>query len=418
VDFEPWWLIIFPVLFALGWLAARFDFRQLLSESKNLPNSYFKGLNFLLNEQPDRAIDAFVEVAKLDPETTELHFALGSLFRRRGEIERAIRVHQSLLARSDLPQNDKDAAQYELAQDFFKAGLLDRAEEAFKAVLDTRFSLDAARALIRIYESEHDWPKAIAAVHYLRTLVDEPVPQLVHYQCEEAESALKRREPNLEKAEQALAAAEQASDDLGEERGSLASRARIRMLQGYLAQAKGDLKAQQHYLLEAMSIAPEYAGLVAARFMQCCTQLGLAAEGLSRLKAHYELHPSLDVFIVVFKELREQQGHIRAWAFSRSALRENPLLLGLDRMLEAELKHADHTLRVPDYESIPPGAAAAEIVAGADLSLLYKVVHKHAQRLDRYSCDICGFEAQHYYWQCPGCNSWESYAPKRLEEMR
>ena len=158
MDFEPWWLIIFPVLFALGWLAARFDFRQLLSESKNLPNSYFKGLNFLLNEQPDRAIDAFVEVAKLDPETTELHFALGSLFRRRGEIERAIRVHQSLLARTDLPQSDRDAAQYELAQDFFKAGLLDRAEEAFKAVLDTRFSLDAARALIRIYESEHDWP--------------------------------------------------------------------------------------------------------------------------------------------------------------------------------------------------------------------------------------------------------------------
>ena len=99
MDFEPWWLIAVPVLFGLGWIAARVDIRQMLSETRSLPNSYFKGLNFILNEEPDRAIDAFVEVAKLDPETTELHFALGSLFRRRGEVERAIRVHQSLLSR-------------------------------------------------------------------------------------------------------------------------------------------------------------------------------------------------------------------------------------------------------------------------------------------------------------------------------
>ena len=103
MDFETWWLVFVPILFGLGWVAARVDFRQMMSETRTLPDSYFKGLNFLLNEEPDRAIDAFVEVAKLDPETTELHFALGSLFRRRGEMERAIRVHQSLLSRADLP---------------------------------------------------------------------------------------------------------------------------------------------------------------------------------------------------------------------------------------------------------------------------------------------------------------------------
>src|SRR5690554_1161761 len=109
----------------------------MLSETRSLPDSYFKGLNFLLNEEPDRAIDAFVEVAKLDPETTELHFALGSLFRRRGEIERAIRVHQSLLSRQDLPVADRENAQFELAQDFLKAGMLDRAEQGFQAVMNT-----------------------------------------------------------------------------------------------------------------------------------------------------------------------------------------------------------------------------------------------------------------------------------------
>ena len=181
MDFEPWWLIFVPVLFALGWIAARVDIRQMLSETRSLPSSYFKGLNFLLNEEPDRAIDAFVEVAKLDPETTELHFALGSLFRRRGEMERAIRVHQSLLSRADLPLVDRENAQHELAQDYLKAGMLDRAELAFDQVLDTRFAVPALRALVRIHEAEHDWPRAIDAVKRLKALVDEPVPQLVHY---------------------------------------------------------------------------------------------------------------------------------------------------------------------------------------------------------------------------------------------
>src|SRR5690625_3917392 len=115
----------------------------MLSESRRLPVSYFKGLNFLLNEEPDRAIDAFIEVAKLDSETVELHFALGSLFRRRGEIERAIRVHQSLLARADLAENARQDAQFELAQDFLKAGMLDRAEEAFEGLMGTRHALSA-----------------------------------------------------------------------------------------------------------------------------------------------------------------------------------------------------------------------------------------------------------------------------------
>jgi len=190
MDFESWWLIFVPILFGLGWVAARVDIRQILSETRTLPDSYFKGLNFILNEEPDRAIDAFVEVAKLDPETTELHFALGSLFRRRGEMERAIRVHQSLLARDDLPPPQREQALHELAQDFLKAGMLDRAEQAFEQVAHTRFAIPAVRALIRIYESEHDWARAIETVQRLRKLADEPVPLLAHYQCEQAQAAL------------------------------------------------------------------------------------------------------------------------------------------------------------------------------------------------------------------------------------
>src|SRR5690554_3005251 len=162
----------------------------MLSETRSLPNSYFKGLNFLLNEEPDRAIDAFVEVAKLDPETIELHFALGSLFRRRGELERAIRVHQNLIQRSDLPEPQRQQALHELAHDYLKAGMLDRAEDGFQRLKGTRYAVDALRSLIRIYETVHDWPKAIAAVQTLQNLVDEPVPQALHYYCEQAAAAL------------------------------------------------------------------------------------------------------------------------------------------------------------------------------------------------------------------------------------
>src|ERR687889_1362767 len=125
MDLEYWWLLALPLFFALGWMAARIDIKQLVSESRTLPRGYFKGLNFLLNEQPDKAIDAFIEIVKLDPETADMHFALGNLFRRRGETERAIRVHQNLLARPDLPAEDKAHAQYELGIDYLKAGLLD-----------------------------------------------------------------------------------------------------------------------------------------------------------------------------------------------------------------------------------------------------------------------------------------------------
>ena len=406
MDFEPWWLILLPVLFGLGWVAARVDIRQMLSETRNLPNSYFKGLNFILNEEPDRAIDAFIEVVKLDPETTELHFALGSLFRRRGEMERAIRVHQSLLARADLPAAEREHAQHELAHDFLKAGMLDRAEQAFLAVQETRFAVPAVRALVRIYESGHDWPRAIEAVKKLKALVDEPVPQLVHYQCEQAKAALSAKPPQLDAATAALDAADHAFQGLKSKDQSVASRARVAMLRAIVARAGGQSVQERGYLEAVLADAPDYAGLVAHDLINNYRQAGQAGQGLTILQAHYQSHPTLDLFNVVFKELRLQQGYAPAWSFAREALRAHPSLLGLDRLLEAELAIEDS-----------PGQGTS-IAPDADLGLLRSLIHKHTQRLDRYACNACGFEARHFYWQCPGCNSWETYPPRRLEEVR
>src|SRR3954447_2360048 len=168
MEYELWMLLGIPVFFTLGWIAARVDIRQLMSESRTLPRGYFKGLNFLLNDQPDKAIDAFIEIMKLDPESIELHYALGNLFRRRGETERAIRVHQNLLARPDLPPEHQAQAQYELGQDYLKAGLLDRAEEAFNKLVATNYSVQARRALLEIYQREKEWTRAIEAARGLQ----------------------------------------------------------------------------------------------------------------------------------------------------------------------------------------------------------------------------------------------------------
>jgi len=161
VEFEYWWLLGLPLFFGLGWMAARVDIKQIVTESRALPRSYFKGLNFLLNEQPDQAIEAFIEVVKVDPETIELHFALGSLFRRRGEYDRAIRMHQNLLERAGLPGEQKVTALAELGQDYLKAGILDRAEEVFKKLENSPQAAAARTHLLEIYEQEKDWKRAI-----------------------------------------------------------------------------------------------------------------------------------------------------------------------------------------------------------------------------------------------------------------
>ncbi|MGN6578505.1 MAG: lipopolysaccharide assembly protein LapB [Bordetella sp.] len=416
MDFEPWWLIFIPMLFGLGWVAARFDFRQMLRETRTLPDSYFRGLNFLLNEEPDRAIDAFVEVAKLDPETTELHFALGSLFRRRGEMERAIRVHQSLLNRTDLPVAERDHAQHELAQDFLKAGMLDRAESTFNTLKDTRFALPALRSLVRIYESEHDWPRAIEVVKTLQGLVDEPVPQIVHYHCELAQMALASKPVNIEATNAALDAADHAikSSDAASSRGG---RARIAMLRAQLARIEQNPKRERLYLESILTSAPEYAGLVAERLLANYTQTGEAAQGLEVLRRHYAQHASLDLFNVVFRELRAQRGPAQAWSFAREAMRSHPSLLGLDRLLEAELSNpvAETAAGLP--QAVPSDTRRDDAVPGGDLTLLRSLIHKHTQRLDRYVCKSCGFQPRSFYWQCPGCNAWETSAPRRLEEL-
>ena len=182
-----WILIGLPAAFGLGWLASRLDLHQLKIDNRQAPRAYFKGLNFLLNEQQDKAIDAFIEAVQNDPDTSELHFALGNLFRRRGEYERAVRVHEHLLSRGDLSTADRQRAQNALAKDYVKAGLLDRAEDALKKLEGTPFEGQARLARLSIYERSREWPQARKVAEQLELSGEVNLSvRKAHYLCEQA----------------------------------------------------------------------------------------------------------------------------------------------------------------------------------------------------------------------------------------
>ncbi len=387
MEFEFWWLLGIPVFFALGWIAARVDINQLISESRTLPRGYFKGLNFLLDEQPDKAIDAFIEIVKLDPETAELHFALGNLFRRRGETERAIRVHQNLLARPDLAQEHQAHAQYELGQDYLKAGLLDRAEESFYRLADTQYSAQAGRALLEIYQREKEWVRAIAAAEKLQASgAGGRQREIAQFYCELAEDEMVRTAPDA-----AMVMLEQA---LEADRNSV----RATILMGDVYMSKGDAASALQIWQRVEHQSVPHVALVAQRLMDGYHAVGRTKEGLNLLRSYQAEAPSIDLLEVVFKAVLEQEGVEAANQLVSDELRRTPTLLGLDKFLEARLL------------TTPPGAQS-------ELSVVKTLVHSYTQKLARYQCSYCGFKARQFYWHCPGCSQWGTYPPRRTEEL-
>jgi lipopolysaccharide biosynthesis regulator YciM len=384
IEFEYWQLLLFPLFFGLGWAAARVDIRHLVKESRTLPRSYFQGLNFLLNEQPDRAIEAFVEAVKVDPQTIEIHFALGSLFRRRGETERAIRMHQNLVEREDLPQDLKLQALAELGQDYLKAGLLDGAESVFEKLRDSAMAEEAKRNLLEIYQLEKDWEKAIAIASELPDFASHK--EIAEYYCELAAAEMIRSRPDLAAGFLQTAL----------ERNRKCVRASLLL---------GDLQFQQDQFAAAIASwqrieqqAPPYLALVAKRLLDAFRKQDRREAGLQLLRGYLDHYPSLDLLDVVFELELESSGPEAAYRLVRDELKRNPTLLGFDKLLEARLLFASPEIR-------------------PDLDLAKGIVHGYTRRLARYRCDNCGFKARQFYWRCPACGGWETYSPKRTEEF-
>lgn len=385
MDFDLGWILLgLPVAFVLGWLASRLDLRQLRIENRRAPKAYFKGLNYLLNEQQDQAIDAFIEAVQKDPDTTELHFALGNLFRRRGEYQRAVRVHEHLLSRADLSAADRHRAQHDLALDFLKAGLLDRAEDALRKLEGTRYEAQALLALLAIYERSRDWPQATEIAQKLQDHGEGSFSgRMAHYLCEQAAARNAAGDPDgaAQLLTRAIVTAPQAP--------------RPRIDQA-LMQVKAERHADAlHTLLELAAVAPQSVPLIANALAQTGSASGQAERTLAALQESYDHFPSLDVLDAIVA-LEGAQG---------------------DRRDQARQRYLQHLEREQSL------VATARWLAGEKLE--HEQFHPQVQRaiehatrpLTRYRCAACGFEAKQHFWQCPGCQAWDSYPPRRVEEL-
>ena len=388
MEFEYWWLIGFPLFFGLGWIAARIDIQHLLRDSRALPTSYFKGLNFLLNEQPDKAIEAFIEVVKVDPETIELHFALGSLFRRRGEYDRAIRMHQNLLERADLAAEQKVVAMTELGQDYLKAGILDRAEEVFRKLENGKQAAAARLHLLEIYEQEKSWDRAIELARRIVAETGEPrANDVAQYLCELAASEASQSRPDA--ARKHLEAALEANRKC----------VRASLQLGDLERSAGNLEKAIEHWKRIETQDPAYLALAAQRLLEAYREAGRAEEGLRLLVGYLERYPSLDLLDTVFQQTLDTQGPQAAYTMVREDVRRNPTFLGVDRLLEVQILGA----KTPEQRR--------------DLELMRNLIHTHTARLARYRCQSCGFKARQFHWHCPACGGWETSPPRRSEEF-
>lgn len=376
-----WLLLALPVVFALGWMASRFDVRQVRRDGREAPKAYFKGLNLLLNEQPDKAIDAFIEAVQHDPDTTELHFGLGNLFRRRGDFERAVRVHQHLLGRGDLNTEARSRARYALAQDFMKAGLFDRAEATCLDLLGSDFDSEARLALLSLHERARDWPAARRVAQELEARGSGSfATRIAHYDCEMALEADAHQ--SREQADRAVAAARE-----------VAPRAvRPALLQAQRLAQTGEHRQALLAWTEALRQNPAAWPLAAADFAASALASGEIDAARTQLDRAYATEPCIDLF------------RARLALQPPGPLRDQMVLEHLSR--HPGLSAATLALELP--------AAAWD---QASVARLRETVADAAKPLQRYRCAACGFEAQHYFWQCPGCQGWDTFPPRRLESL-
>lgn len=386
MEFQLWMLLIFPLFFGMGWLAARMDIKELLSESSALPESYFQGLKFLLNEQQDKAIEAFIEVVKVDPQTVELHFALGSLFRRRGEVDRALRMHHNLVDRVDLDEDKRQQAIFELAQDYLKAGILDRAESLFSELEGTPHAKQALEFLLELFQKEHDWLKAIEVAQRLTKLTGQSYSkQAAFFYCELASEEIAHGNP--------VGAQEYLQHALQDYPGSV----RATMMQGDIAASEGRHEDAIETWKKIETQDAQYLPLVAERLLNAFRSLNRQADGVALLRGYLLKYHSLDLMNVVFDGVLKNEGSAAAYKLVRDELERNPTLLGLDKLLEARLLEVSMEHR-------------------ADVALVKDLIHKRTRNLAAYHCANCGFKARQFYWHCPACHAWDSYSPRRNEE--
>lgn len=389
MDFEIEWLLLLPIFFALGWLAARAENKKQMARVRQLPRAYFKGLNFLLDNQKDQAIDSLIDVAKVDTDSVDLYFSLGYLFAQRGEIARAIKVYQNLLERDDLDSIVRHSALYKLGLVFLQGGLFDRAEGCFHSLRKTELHEQALFQLLQIYQSQQEWDSSIEIAKEMNPS-PEIVLVLVHFHCERATIALCKRDVFI--SEQAIDAA---LTLMPNNIRTLLLKSRWYRLQARLTESLALLK-------NLVVTQPSALPLLLNDLIESYEALNTPKVAVTYLHEQALNTGSVDVlnsWLLVQEKygdraLTEEQLH--------GIFLKHPSLNAFNRVLEQRLL-SDSSLSEPEKRT--------------EYKLIQTLLHKQVIQLSRYRCSSCGFEAAHYYWQCPACTRWETYPPKRLEEL-
>ena len=375
--------LLLPVAAASGWFMARRSMqRNAMPKRADLSSDYFKGLNFLLNEQPDKAIEVFIQMLEVDSETVETHLALGNLFRRRGEVDRAIRIHQNIIARPTLNREQRSLALYELGQDYMRAGLLDRAENLFLELVELgEYVPEAQTQLLEIYEQEKDWDKAIGiARQYEFTTGVRTVAVVSHYYCECAEKAIQQHDHReaQKMVKKALTTDKQC--------------VRASLLQGQINASDDDCKAAIHAYRKVEKQDADYLPEIIEPIERCYRATNNLEEYKKYLAELLQRYGGVTIMLAMAAVLKEEQDDRAAVNFIITELRKRPSVRGLERLVDYHLNSTEGSAR-------------------DNMTILRDLIKKLLTIKSSYKCQSCGFEGKTLHWHCPSCKRWNTVKP-------
>ncbi len=375
------WLI--PLAAGLSWWLGRLSMRQDNANSlRRMHPEYFKGLNYVLNEQPDKAIEVFIKMLEVDSETVETHLALGNLFRRRGEVDRAIRIHQNLIARPNLSRDERAVAMLELGIDYMRSGLFDRAESLFKELVESGAYMAQANAeLLDIYQQERDWDNAIATARRLESASGHGLNAVIaHFYCEKAEET--RSNPDEKAVREHLRKALSIDPDC----------ARASMLEAEILCTEGKFKQAIKTYKRIEKQDPDYLPEVITPMLMCYRNLGNVDEFMDYLRDIVTRHGGITSILVLAELIAEKQGTAEAVKFITTELRKRPTVKGVDHLLQYALAQAEGSTR-------------------ESLMSIRELTARLLKNRSVYKCNQCGFDAKSLHWNCPGCKNWNTLKP-------
>ncbi len=377
---DPMWLLVLlPVAAVSGWLAATISRFQWPLRNR-VSDVYLQGINYLLNDQHDKALELFFGGLDVDSETIEIHLALGNLYRQRGEIGRATEIHRNLIERTDLKGEQRNQAFFELGHDYYAAGILDRAEKVFKELMQSNLYKEQAYDLLReIYEQEREWDKCIGITKRLNRISSQNhLSLLAQYHCEQAEEAIQQGQ--YDKAEEIVNTALNIEKDC----------ARAILQSGRIKAIRGDHEEAIQIWRTIESTNPEYISEIAHLVMESYKSLRQPRQLAEFLQKTAESEEDAELVVNYVDVLESLGENEKATEYLIEWTRNHESLHCLHRLILLKLKYFSSTK--PD-----------------DFKLIEAIIRKESNPTRHYQCQRCGYTVKTLHWQCPICRAWNSF---------